>query len=202
MKKLFIDIDDTYKDTEHYLRALLINNGYSVPDNDTIYALTNSEEGVNSIFRSVFKNYSAIPDIYGVRENFPLLETEYEIIFCSTYYSKEESLAKKIFARDLDKEIILCDGNSSNWDKSNVDMSGSAFVDDNIKILTRSNADSKYSIYNPFQFNLQLFRTKGQDIKLVSNWYELTDLLMGVEVDEDIRKRVCEGIQKYCNGSR
>ena len=192
MKKLFVDLDDTYKDTERYLRQVIRANGLAIPQYGTVYSMY-LDIMYRDIFEVVFSDYSVIPNKEGVDENLKILETEYEIIFCSSYTTDIEKRAKQSYSDNLGKEIILCGG--TQWDKSYVNMSGASFIDDDAGILCLSNAKKKIQMYNPYKRG-DLKDYRGDT--LVLNWFEALDKLVEVNVDEQLRERFCKGI-KNCS---
>lgn len=189
MRKLFVDLDDTFVDTERYLRRILESNGLKVPKYETVYTLY-GEEAYKPYFDMVFNNYFVIPKKQGVNENIKLLETEYNIVFCSYCTTKNEKIAKKRFAESLNKEIILCEG--EDFDKSNVDMSGGILIDDNLDVLASSNADKKLQMYNEFTY-----RQGINGCPLVIDWFDVVDQLMEVSVDEKLRELISIGISGF-----
>ena len=190
MKKLFLDLDDTYKDTERYLRSVLKANSLAIPKQGTVYRF-HLDIMYKDIFEMVFSDYSVIPNKEGAEENLRILETEYEIIFCSSYTTDSEKCAKQSYADGLGKEIILCGG--SQWDKSHVNMLGESFIDDNARILALSNATKKIQMYNPYSC-VGLRDYSGDP--LVLDWFSALDHLVEVSVDEQLRERFCKRIKE------
>lgn len=188
MKKLFVDLDDTFVDTERYLRKICESNGLKVPKYETIYTLY-GVDGYKPYFDMVFNNYFVIPKKQGVIENINLLETEYDIVFCTFCTTKEEKVAKKKFAESMGKDIILCEGDD--FDKSSIDMSGGILIDDSIDVLKASNADKKLQMYNEFTYTQIL-----KDCSLVVDWFDIVDQLMEVSVDEKLRDFISNGISR------
>ena len=192
MKKLFLDLDDTYKDTERYLRHIIRANGLPLPGNNmTVYALYSNPRYAH-IFDMVFSNYHVIPELEGAKDNLKLLDTEYEIVFCSGCTTEEEGRSKRKLADKMGKEIILCSGDRA--DKSHVDMSGSIFVDDRPDILAKSNAEQRIQMYNPYMSDSIL--DCGGDM-LVLDWSMLVDILMEVKPNEDLKRSILERTLKY-----
>lgn len=193
MKRLFVDLDDTFLDTERYLRKILKSNGLKVPKYDTAYTLYGNEE-YKQYFDMVFSNYLIIPKKLGVKENIKLLETEYDVVFCSYCTTQSEKEAKKKWADSIGKEIILCEGDDFN--KSSVDMSGGIIIDDNIEVLSASNADKKLQMYNEYTYE----RT-AKNSHLVIDWFDVADQLMEVSIDEKLREYISIGIQGINSGN-
>lgn len=194
MKKLFVDLDDTFVDTERYLRKICESNGLKVPKYDTIYTLYGEDNEYKPYFDMVFNNYFVIPKKQGVIENISLLETEYEIIFCTYCTTKGEKEAKKKFANSLGKEIILCEGD--NYTKSNIDMSEGILIDDNPEVLEASNAGKKIQMYNEFTYTQTL-----SNCSLVVDWFDIVDQLMEVSIDERLRSFISDGISRCYNST-
>jgi len=195
MKKLFLDLDDTYKDTERYLRHSIKANGLPLPTNMTVYALYSNPKYAH-IFDMVFGNYHVIPELEGAKEGLKLLETEFEVIFCSGCTTTEEGFSKRKLATKMGKDIILC--STDKWDKSHIDMTGSIFVDDRPDILTLSNAEQRIQMYN--QYSCSSILDCGGDM-LVLDWYMLLDILMEVKRDEKLERSICERTRKYGIGT-
>ena len=189
MKKLYVDLDDTFKDSEKFLRKILEANGLECPKNGSVYWRVDSSD-YRPYFEMMFGNYRFIPNKEGAVENLKLLETEFEVIFCSSYINDFEAESKKKFADSLGKSIILCGG--ENFDKSQVDMSDGILIDDKFEVLDASNALVKIQMYNPYNFE-----GISENSTLVTNWYQIVDKLMGVDVDEDLRRDFCQGIQRF-----
>ena len=198
IKKIYLDLDDTLLDTEAYIRFILGIRGIGVPKDleyGTIY--TSKDKRVKDLFKVIFDNdYDAVPWKMGAKECFRLLETEYEIIFVSSCSTKDEEVSKKKFADKLGKKIILCSGDK--WDKSHVDMLDGIFIEDNLDVLMGTNAAVKIQMYNPYRFHLSECNPicPERDL-LVTNWFQILDYLMEVDISEDFRRRFCEGIQNF-----
>ena len=185
---IFMDLDDTVKDTERYIRRVMQCNGVKPPTVGSVYLLIDSEN--DSLVKESLCNYDVIPFKQGARNAINLLSTEYEIVFCSGCRYEEEKEGKKKLAEELGKELILCSGDQ--WDKSHVDMRGSIFVDDRSDILIRSNADKKFEMFNPYYFCLT---SERDDRTSIVDWFSLVDILMGAQVNEELRRTFCQGIQ-------
>ena len=193
---LYLDLDDTVKDTERYIRKVLSSNGVCVSDSGSVYRFIKDDSVIGSMVCECLKDWGAIPLIDGVYPILKLLQTEYNVVFCSAYVFEEEARAKKTFANSLSCEIILCGEDNKYKDK--IDMSGAIFVDDRSDILIRSKADKKYEIFNPYIFDKYDDR---DDRTLVVDWYSLADILLGRGVEsedysiEKFRGLLCKGIQ-------
>lgn len=200
MRNMYVDLDDTFVETEQYCRRVLSSNYIKVPLNETVYVMY-GEGRERQIFNEIFRNYSVIPLKDGARECMKLLETEYNIIFCSAYTTTVEAAAKEKLAKFLGKDIILCETN----EKSHVEMGSGIFVEDNPRHLVCSKCEvaNQYLMYSPFTLDDEgvpyFNRFKGTT---VFNWYELVDKLMGGEEDVELRKYIRERIQKFSQGDR
>lgn len=195
MQNIYLDLDDTFVDTEMYIRSVLKNNLLPVRDN-TVYALRFLPI-YSDIMRDVFKNYDIIPLKEDAEVSLSLLSTEYNIIFCSSYITEEEANAKKSFAKKYKKDIILCGG--QNWDKSRVDMSGGIMIDDDPEALSRSNATTKIQVFNPYKTNGLRYTEYLKGDHFAENLPQAVEFLMGGENiygNSELRRCICERVQE------
>lgn len=183
--KLFLDLDDTVKDTERYIRRVLASNGIDSCGAGSIYNYINSGTVEDSLIRECLYDWNVIPFKDCALNGIKLLQTEYDVIFCTAYTFNKEAQMKKALAKSLGCEIILCDDGNRYKDK--VDMSGGIFVDDRADILIRSNADIKFELYSPYYFDGYAER---DDRTLIVDWYSLVDILMnkGINTAEESEK--------------
>lgn len=204
-KVIYMDLDDTVKETERYIRRVVQANGVKLkpnlygPNCDSIhtYIGTDTQEGV--MVAECLKNWSVIPFKASAINSIKLLKTEYEVVFCTGYVYKEEADCKKAFAKSMGCNIILC-GEDCMF-KDHVDMQGCIFVDDRHDILSRSNAEERYEMFNPYYFDFKGYIDREDSIVLV-DWYSFVDTLMG-KCDrseggrefEDIRGLLRQGVQ-------
>lgn len=202
-KTLFLDIDDTLKDTERYIRRLMFCNGIKTPSIGTVYRWINTDKDL--FILEVMSNYNVIPYRLGARDGINLLSTEYNIVLCSGYYYEEERRSKESFANSIGKELILCDMNKG-FTKSSVDMSGGILVDDNSEILLTSNADVKFEMYNKYVFELTAERDERTTLV---DWFSLVEILMGYskssdgeKINEELRGFIHQRVQGYCQACR
>lgn len=201
-KKLFCDLDDTYLDTEPYLRSVCKANGLLTLKGICIYDMRYTPM-YRDIIKEVIKDYSVIPTKVGAEECMKVLETEYDIIFVSSYLEEYEAEAKRSLAKGLGKPIILININDSTseiGDKSVVNMSGGVFIDDILAHLVKSNASKRILMLNKYQSDLENI-CKGvwtpNDL-VVSDWYSVTDELMKGDEDDNLRKCICERVSECC----
>lgn len=198
MRKLYLDLDDTYVDTESYLRKVLERNGVHCDPNSSVWDVYFRGEG-RDIFKEVLSDYSAIPKKVGAEECLKILETEFEIVYVTCYLCEEERTAKINMAKEDGRNIIFCTG----FDKSFVDMSDSVFIDDVPKHLINSNADgkNKYLMYNKYvkglSKSLMLF-----DGTVVFDWYDFCDKVMEVNIDVELRDSICSRVSECCKKHR
>lgn len=193
-KIMYVDLDDTVKDTERYIRRVIESNcGSLLKGILSVYELMEYE---NMYIKEVLSHYDAIPYKDGAKNSLDLLSTEYEIEFCSCYTYAEEAESKLAYAKSMGKKIHLV-SYSECPDKSCIDMSGGIIVDDKPYVLNASKADRKFELLNRYTYNVNDERDASIE---VVNWYSLVDKLMGGvdSIDEDIRRYVCQGIQRYC----
>jgi len=198
MQNLYLDLDDTFVDTEVYIRAILKNNLIPYKSNNSVYGMR-CIPVYSDIMRDVFKNYSVIPLKEDAEECLKLLSTEYNVIFCSSYITDEEGESKKRFAELYKKDIILCGG--INWDKSRVDMSGGIMVDDAPEALSKSNATTKIQVANPYKaYGLKYADYLRGDV-FVENLSQVVEYLMGGEAlygSSKLRGDICKRVQECC----
>lgn len=171
-RKLFLDLDDTFFDTENYLRKVL--GGKWLYHEGLIYEAYENME-FNELFKCLeaFMDYRRVPLKAGAREGLEEIKNIYDVIFCSSYHLEPEKKAKEDIAKVLGIPILLCGGDK--WDKSHIDMSGGVFVDDNTRLLKLSNAKDKVCFYKKYNF-------KGKfDGCIVFDWEELVGVLVGLE---------------------
>lgn len=195
-RKLYIDLDDTFVETESFLRMMFKQNGISIPQKDSVYSMLN--KGYDFLFKEGMSDYTLIPRMPGAEDALRILSTEYEPVFISCYTFEEEAEGKKKLARAFHKNIILCDGS-----KDHIDMENAVFIDDTVQHLVESNAseEDKYLFFNLYNLR-DLISTKYAG-HVVSDWYDITNMLMGVTgTDAKLREYFCEGIQKFSAGGR
>ncbi len=194
MRKLYLDIDDTYVDTEEYLRKVLESNGIECDPFESVWEIYFRGIG-EDLFREVLSDYSVIPKKIGAEDCLKILETEFEIVYCTCYMFEEERLAKLRMSEEEGREIIFC----RYFDKSCVDMEDNVFVDDTPKHLVNSNLKSKnqYLMYNPYALDTEgykyLVNFKGE---VVMDWFSLCDKIMEVHVDDELRDSICSRVSK------
>lgn len=196
-RKLYIDLDDTFVDTEMYLRNMFNQNGFNVPESASIYSLIDTGE-YDFLFKEGMSDYILIPRMPGAEDALKILSTEYSISFVSCYSFEEEARGKKKLADALRKELILCKGR-----KDHINMENAVFIDDNISHLIDSNAsdEDKFLFFNIY--NLRDLTSAGDSYcgHVVSDWYEITNILMGVTgEDAELREYFRERIQKCSKG--
>lgn len=189
---LYLDLDDTVKDTERYIRRVLQSNGIQLAGyQGSIYYLMNTDTLAGSLVSECLKEWEVIPFKSCAYNAIKLLQTEYNIVFCSSYTFQREAEMKRVFAKAMGCDIILC-GEEHRF-KDHVDMSQATFIDDRSDILLRSNAKAKFELLNPYFFDSCAER---DDKTLLVDWYSLVDILMGKginqeEIDKDLE--VLEG---------
>lgn len=169
--KLFLDLDDTVFDTENYIKSKL--GGKWVNYDGLIYTATeNMSYKEKCIVKYMLTNYEDTPMMYRAKESIEILKEKFDIILCTSCSYENEKYAKYKIANKLGLPIILCSGD--NWDKSKVDMSNGVFVENNTRILNKSNASRKICFY---QRNNYVEELVYGDV--VYNWYELLNILIG-----------------------
>lgn len=196
-RKLYVDLDDTFCDTENYLRMMFKQNGIKVSEERSIYDYIGIGE-CDFLFREGMSDYRLIPKMPGSEDAIRILSTEYEVVFASCYTFPEEAEGKKKLARAMRKNLILCRGT-----KSHLDMEGGVFIDDNPRHVLESSAKNEdkyvfFNIYNAGELMKCIWEQNGFNPHIVADWYEITNMLMGVkendaELREHFRKRVSGG---------
>lgn len=192
MRKLYLDLDDTYVDTENYIRKVLNSNGVDCDQNESVWDVYFRGDTVD-IFREILADYSAIPKKVGAEECLKILETEFEIVYVTCYICEEEHIAKLDMAKEDGREIIFC----PDFDKSHIDMQEGVFIDDVPKHLINSSVkdENKYLMYNKYVKDLTkcLMAFNGT---VVFDWYDFCDKVMEVNVDAELRDSICSRIPK------
>lgn len=165
-RKLYLDIDDTVLDTENFIRMVL--GGRWLDHKGLVYGeyRNMSSDELLKVYR-VFNDYSSIPFIVGAEDGLRILATEYDIVFCSSYYTDVEKRSKEEWANSLGIPIILCKG----FTKSNINMDEAVLVDNDTRNLNDSNASKKVCLYHKYSFD----EFDGGDV--VFNWFDLVDRL-------------------------
>ena len=177
---IYIDLDDTVKDTEKYIRKVLSLNGVNEKEIvGTVYRLIDSGTLAGSLVEDCLNEWGVIPFKSCAYNAIKLLQTEYKIIFCSAYSFNREARAKKAFAKAMGCDILLC-GKGFNY-KDHIDMSDGIFIDDRSDILIRSNAVAKFELFNPYIFNVY---DERDDKTTVIDWYSLVNILLPKSTQE------------------
>lgn len=198
-RKLYLDLDDTYLDTETYLRNMLSANGLTV---GTASVYSDYIKGcAGSFYKEILSDYSCIPKKLGADECLDIIKTEYDVVFVSCYTTEEERVAKEMFAKECETPIILC----SDFDKSNIDMGDGIMLDDTPRHLLYSGIPRKnqFLMYNPYSLDEEgISDLKMFEGKVVLDWYDFTDSIMEVKEDVELRDYICKRIQGCCAGYR
>lgn len=172
-KVIYLDIDDTLKDTELYLRRVLgiykkDFKKYGLDEDGGVYGLQNSKR-YQPIFDKALSDYTKIPYVVGALDGLNILRTKYDVILCSSCHSNAEVVGKKLLAEELGMPILLCTGDK--WKKSSINMSGAILVDDSISQLEWSNAERKICMYKEGFWKENPYET-------AFSWGDLLDMLM------------------------
>lgn len=186
MKNLFMDLDDTFLNTEKYIREILKNSNLSVKAS-CVYTLR-AIPGYNIIIEKIMNNYSTIPMKKGAEDCLKLLKTEYNVVFCSRYYTLGERSAKKEFAKEMNTDIILVA--SEDISKKSVDMHDGVLVDDSLEALEETNASVKVQMFNPYVAKGLLFKDYLKGDYFAENLYDVIDCLLGGNIDENLRRDI------------
>ena len=174
-KTIYMDLDDTFVDTEQYIREVLKNNNLPVKI-PCAYALRNSDV-YGEIIEKIMANYRAIPLKDGALNCLKLLRTEYDVKFCSLFYNENERKAKKEFAEELNAEIILVE--SGDFSKSSVNMKNIILVDDSLEVLQSANAEFKIQMFNKYKARGLSYKDYLIGDSFAENLYDVVDILLG-----------------------
>lgn len=211
MQKLFLDLDDTVKDTEKYIRRILKEEFHDIPDVKSVYFLNpsvvedkykKSAEAYWEVMREIFENYEVVPETPGATDCINILASEYDVIFCSSCCTDGEEKAKKKFADLYKRDIIIC---REDYTKSGVDMSGAIQVDDSIVSLSSTNAEQKIQILNPYLAKGLTYSQYLVGDHLAVNLPDVVDYLNGGKTDvksTEFRRTIYKGIQNKYKGNR
>lgn len=188
MKKLYIDMDGVIKNTEKYIKRVLKANRVFCPESLPLFLLKNLDGDYDSYIKSVYCNYSSVPNVEGALENIKLIQTEYSIVFFSYVNSFEEEIGKREFAKNFNKKCVILE---SKQNISSIDLSKDILVSDNVFLLSDSNANKRIQFSNSKEILL------CENADYAKDWYDLVDILMEVNVDEMLRGCFCKGIQGF-----
>lgn len=215
MCTLYIDLDDTYKDTERYIRKILIANGVSVPHYiKSVYSLLFYDKGnryshinpvipeilslvcseledvsseVEAVFKEVMGSYSVIPNKCGAEDCLNLLKTEYDVTLFSAYTFEHERAEKEKFAKSLGVGSLIVPYGKK---QETVLEMGGIVVDDDPSVINELKGVERYLMYSPYSYY-----KVGNGVKVVSDWYRLYDTLLEVDIaEDDIRTSIYKGI--------
>lgn len=168
LKTIYLDLDDVVFDTENHIRRL-VDQKWSDNGRLMYCEYSNFSASERRIVASMFADYSTIPLIDGAIDGINTLLTKYNIKFCTSVQSRLEAIAKEELAKEWGISIIICGAV-----KSHLDMRGSIFVDNRGDHLDDSNADIKVLFHKEY-----CSKSETAD-KVVYNWEELVDYLMGL----------------------
>lgn len=185
LEKIYMDLDDTVKDTERYIRRVLASNGVDVNKvKGTIYNMFFTGFSLEGILaRDCVKNWSVVPFKEGAMDCLRLLMSEYKVIFVSAYTFESEAKDKLEFAKSVGCDIILCD-NKTHPFKNHIDMSDGIFIDDRQDVVLLSNSPKKFEMFNPYTID---FSAERDDRTTIADWHMIIDDLMYGGLDERIR---------------
>lgn len=190
---VYLDIDDTYIETEKLIKNVCKKVGYSIDERVNAYILRDNPI-VRDVVKLIMSDYSKIPKRVGAEDCLAIISTEYTVKFLSSCYSEVEIYAKKKFAEEEGKEVILCEYCSKTPDI--IDLSNGIMIDDRVDVLLGANASEKYNMkYNyDTQEEVQQFIKEGGTV--CNNWYQLLDYLVEGEKDEEFRRYFYTRIQE------
>lgn len=178
MDTIYMDLDDTFFNTEYYIRAVLKNNGLpiSVP---CVYTLRSFKEGdvYHEIIEGIMNHYDSIPIKEGAINSLRLLGTEYNIKLCSSYYSEGEKKSKQEYADSIGREIILVP--SEDVGKTSVDMSEGICIDDSLDVISECNAKYKIQMLNKYVARNMSYKDYLIGDAFAENFYDVVDILLG-----------------------
>lgn len=193
MQTLFLDLDDTFVNTENYIRRVLKNELLPVTEHSVYYM--RELDAYREIMEEIFSNYDVIPLCDGAEDSLNILSTEYEVVFCSCAVSDAEENSKKAFADLYKKDIIIC---REDYAKEKVDMKGCILVDDSLDVLEASRADTRIQIFNPYLAKGLSYKEYLCGDHLAINLPSVVDYLIGGGISndksEDLRRTIYKGI--------
>lgn len=201
MKRLYLDLDDTFVCTEEYMRTILKNAGLGVDSRlSTVYCLLRTE-GYETILRKILANYDIIPLKDGAEDALKLLKYELDVVFWSSYTFEEEKKAKKAFADSFDTDIVLINY-EDDPNKEKIDVSESIIVDDSLDVLSNSKSKTRIQMYNPYiSKGLSFSEYLVGDI-FASDLYSVVDSVLSGGCYENNRRHIQTGVQTEYNCSR
>ena len=186
--KLYIDLDDTVKDTSRYINKVIDSNKVSLGRVNSLYSIVADD----FFIKESLCNWDVIPFCQGALNSLKLLETEHEIVFCSQYLFAEEAKRKQEFASSLGKSLYLFP-RTQGVDKDSLDMSDGVLIDDNLDVLLKSNAQYLYEMLSGNK-RLDLKRERPDNC-LVTNWFHIVDVLLSDRRKyEDTRRIIYQGV--------
>lgn len=189
--KLYVDLDDTFLNTEMYLRMVLKANDIKVEAGKTAYDYMD-DVVVKELLDMIYKDYSVIPELPGAKESLDILKCDYDIVFTSSCFSEEERDAKERYFSSKGIEYVLVMGT---YDLSSYikDSEKNLIVNDKSVVLENSGICpiNTYCLWNQrtSEKNIQEYLSSGGTV--VFDWYELCDQIMGTQSIK-LPKKLCK----------
>lgn len=194
---ILLDLDDTFVDTEKYIRRVLKDELLEVKF-PSVYPLR-FMDGYAEIMEEIFQNYEVIPKTDGAEDCLNILKDEYEVVFCSCYVTEGEKKAKKSFADSYETEILLV-GNGD-YSKSSIDKTNCILVDDSLEVLSASNAAKNIQVFNKYAAKGLTYAEYLLGDYLAENLSSVVTYLMGGIQDaksEEFGRSICQRVQGKC----
>lgn len=177
-RRLILDFDNTIVDSVTAVVSIYNDDFEYYPDFVPIYPcdintykfkelILATPAYINSLWNQP-RFFERLKFMDNAQEVLPILADEYDIGIATLGYPSNLH-GKEIWIRDnipYVKELYLIDSKQYK-DKSHIDMSGAIFLDDNIEMLTTSNANVKIAFGDVYEWN------KGWTGNRYFNWYEV-----------------------------
>lgn len=179
--KLYVDVDDTYLNTELYMRNMLKVNGIHVKDGLNAYSYRD-DPVAKDLLSMLFSDYSVIPKMQGADESLDILKCDCEVIFTSSCFSEEERNAKEKFLSELGNKYVLIPGqyDLSAYIEPEED---SLIVNDKALVLSSSGIINinTYCMWNARTSEKNIYNYLLHGGTVVFDWYELCDQIEGTQ---------------------
>lgn len=179
--KLYIDVDDTFLNTEKYMRNVLKANGIRVKNGLTAYDYRDNPVA-EDLMDMLFSDYSVIPKMDGAEESLKILQCDYDVVFTSSVFSEKERDAKEKYFKEMGKKLIVIPGQ---FDLSAfiAPCSNTLVVNDKSRVLDKSGVYpiNTYCMWNPRTSEKNIYEYLKHGGTVVFDWYELCDQIMGTQ---------------------
>lgn len=218
MKRLYIDLDDTYKDTERYFRKILTSEGivipqgitsvydllrYSTPlkeyykdDNLPVFNLLNTlfVNGFTEVCDSVYSVFKNIMSMYSVIPNRDGVSSSWDLLrseYKITFVSAYVLECEKAAKEEFARSLGVDAIIVPYHEKPSLSLGvDSIIVDNDPEVLSCIGAGKKVLMYSPYS----PIDVEVPSFCIVQDWYELCDLLMEVDLRDEFRNGIYAGI--------